>query len=143
MRVAELITAYHGTRYQVLDRQGAVLGVARVGEVSPEIDALLAGHGAASGLFITGWNPRSALTEHGLNEAAHRRLEHELRTRGVRFLPHRGVGADPRWSEEGVFALDLPVAEGLELATAFEQNAVVAVRAGEPARLLLTSLLTA
>ena len=138
---AGLIAAYHGTSYQVLDRRGAILAAIRIGEFSREIDAVLTGHGAASGVFITGWNPRSAPTERGLNEAAHRRLANELRARGVLFLPHRGVGADPRWSEEGMFALDLAIAEALEPALAFGQYAIVAVHAGEPARLLLTSLL--
>ncbi|MGE3291896.1 MAG: DUF3293 domain-containing protein [Geminicoccaceae bacterium] len=94
-------------------------------------------------MFVTGWNPRSVPTAHALNLLAHRRLERELHARNVRFLPHRGVGSDPSWREEGVFALDLPVAEGLELALAFEQNAIVAVRIGEPARLLVTPLLVA
>ena len=142
MKTGDLIAAYHGTDYQVLDRHGAVLGAIRVGEASPEIDGVLAAQGAASGLFITGWNPRSAPIEHALNEAAHQRLEGELRARGVRFLPHRGVGADPSWSEEGLFALDLSIDQAMELALAFEQNAIVAVRIGEPARLRLTSLLT-
>lgn len=137
----DLIAAYRGTSYQVLDCRGAVLGAARIGEPSPAIDAVLAGHGAASGVFITGWNPRSAPTERRRNEAAHQRLANELRARGLLFLPHRGVGADARWSEEGMFALDLAIAEALELALAFEQNAIVSVGAGEPARLLLTSLL--
>jgi hypothetical protein len=142
MKTGDLIAAYHGTEYQVLDRHSAVLAAVRVGEASPEFDALLARHGAASGLFITGWNPRSAHVERGLNELAHQRLEGELRARGVRFLPHRGVGADPSWSEEGLFALDLSIGQGIELALAFEQYAIVTVRIGEPARLRLTSLLT-
>lgn len=143
MNIADLIAAYHGTSYQVLDREDAVLGSARIGQVSQELDELLARHGAASGVFITGWNPRSVPTERGLNEAAHRRLKGALLARGVRFLPHRGVGADQSWSEEGMFALDLPVAEALEIASLFQQNAIVAVRVGEPAQLLLTSLLIA
>lgn len=137
----DLIAAYHGTSYQVLDRRGALLAAIRIGERSPEIDVVLAGHGAASGVFITGWNPRSAPTGHRLNAAAHQELTRALQARGVPFLAHRGVGADPRWSEEGVFALDLTIAEALELALAFAQKAIVAVRTGEPAELLLTSLL--
>ena len=141
MDAADLISAYHGTSYQVLDCWGAVLGAARIGQISPNVDELLSAHGAASGVFITGWNPRSAPTERGRNEAAHRRLENELRARGIRFLPHRGVGSDPSWSEEGVLALDLPIDKALELASLFQQNAIVAVEAGKPARLLLTPLL--
>jgi hypothetical protein len=143
MGAADLIAAYHATDYQVLDPEGGLLGTVRIGQVSREIDRLLALYGARSGVFITGWNPRSAPTARDLNEAAHRRLQSELRVRGIRFLPHHGVGAAPAWSEEGVFALDLPNAEALELASLFQQNAIVAVRVGEPAQLLLTSLLVA
>lgn len=141
MDTADLIAAYHGTSYQVLDLLGVVLGTARIGQLSRGIDELLSARGAASGVFITSWNPRSALTERGLNEAAHRRLEGELRARGFRFLPHLGVGSDQSWSEQGVFALDLPAAQALELASLFQQNAIVIARVGEPAQLLLTSLL--
>ena len=138
MDAADLISAYHGTSYQVLDCWGAVLGAARIDQISQNVDELLSVHGAASGVFITGWNPRSAPTERSRNEAAHRRLESELRARGIRFLPHRGVGSDPSWSEEGVLALDLPIDKALELASLFQQNAIVAVEPGKPARLLLT-----
>ncbi len=65
----------------------------------------------------------------------------ELTRRGARFLPHVGVGADPAWTEHGVFVLDLEIADALALAAAYGQNAVVAIARGEPARLLLTSLL--
>ena len=143
MGVADLIAAYRATSYQVLDHEGAVLGAARIGQPSRDIDRLLAVHGATSGVFVTAWNPRSAPTERGRNEAAHRCLVGELRIRGIRYLPHRGVGGDPGWSEEGVLALDLSITEALELASLFQQNAIVAVRAGEPAQLLLTSLLVA
>jgi hypothetical protein len=141
MDASALIAAYHDTAYQVLNHDGLLLGEARIGRCSRDIDDLLSKHCAIAGVFVTAWNPRSTPASQVANEAAHRRLEDELRARDIRFLPHRGVGSDPSWSEEGVFALDLPITEALELASLFQQNAVVAIEAGKPARLLLTSLL--
>ena len=109
---AHLLRAYRATRYQVVaaDDGAPVLAEARVDERSPALDRLLDEHGARSGVFITAWNPRSQPTPRARNEAAQRRLERELRRRDVRFLAHRGTGADPGWEpEQGLLALDLPL----------------------------------
>lgn len=139
---SELLGAYLATTYRVVEEgSGADLGV-RVGDRSPEIEALLARHGARSGTFITGWNPRSQPQSSQVNEAAQARLEAELRRRGIVCLPHRGVGADASWTpEHGVLALDLSITDAVVLAEAFGQNAVVVVAIGEPARLVPTSLM--
>ncbi len=136
-----LIAAYVGTAYLILDRDGAGVAEARIGETSRDIDALLDSHGARSGVFVTGWNPRSEVADGAANDAAHAALQRTLAERGVRFLPHIGIGADPRWTERGLFALDLDPADALALATDFAQNAVVLVCAGEQARLLPTELM--
>jgi hypothetical protein len=135
-----LIEAYQGTVYQVRGPDNRVLAEARIGERSHATDALLNAHGTASGVFITAWNPSSVVVDRHDNEAAHDRLAQALAQRGVRFLPHTGIGADPSWTEHGLFALGLEVADALTLATAFQQNAIVLVRAGKPAELLLTEL---
>ena len=72
----ELIQAYRVTRYLVVESgdRAAVLAEARVGQPSPEIDRLLDGQGARSGVFITAWNPRSQPVARARNEAAHQRL---------------------------------------------------------------------
>ena len=134
----ELLAAYRTTSYRILAGDGSTLAEARIDTRSEATDAVLAAHGAASGVFVTGWNPRSEPTDPAANAAAHDRLERALRDRGIRFLDHVGVGADPSWSEHGVFALDLDTHAALALADAFAQHAVVLVRIGEPARLLLT-----
>ena len=119
-----------------------MLAEARVGGRSPDIDRLLEGQGARSGVFITAWNPRSQPVPRSRNEAAHQRLEQELRRCGIRFLAHLGVGADPAWEpEQGMFALDLSLAHALELAVAFGQNAIVKVEHGQPAELVATALM--
>ena len=53
------------------------------------------------------------------------------------MLPHRGVGDDPAWpAEEGWFVLDLDEPAARALAEAHEQNAVVRIEPGMPARLV-------
>jgi hypothetical protein len=131
-----LLEAYLATRY--LAGPAGAEAEARIGRRSAAIDALLEAEGASSGVFVTAWNPYSRARGEAENGAAHRALV--LRLAAWRTLPHTGVSADGRWAEEGLFALDLPEDEALDAARAFGQVAVVAVRRGEPARLLLTGV---
>ena len=136
-----LIGAYQGTAYQVLDPEGRVIAEARIGQRSETTDTLLHAHGVATGVFITAWNPRSVALDRHANDAAHDLLAQALAEHGVRYLPHAGVGADPGWTEHGLCALGLECEAALALATSFGQNAIVLVRIGAPAELLLTQLL--
>jgi hypothetical protein len=135
-----LLDAYLTTRYVAYD--GAIAVECRAGAPAPAIDALLERHGAAGGVFITAWNPRSEARPAAANAAAHRRLTAEIARRGLRWLPHRGFGADPAWEpEEGLFVLDLAIGPALELAAEFGQNAIAAVERGRPAEVLRTVLM--
>src|SRR5690606_26022232 len=115
--------------------------VVRIDGQAPEIDALLERHGAASGTFITAWNPRSVPQPAAANRREHLSLAARLDAAGLHRLPHEGVSPDGDWREEGFFVLDLPQKDALALAEAFGQNAVVRVQPGEPATLLLTGLM--
>jgi hypothetical protein len=138
----ELLRAYRATRYQVVDDAAGIAVEAVIDARSCATDAMLARHGARSGVFVTAWNPRSRHQGRIANETAQLRLEADLRARGITCLAHRGVGADPAWEPElGVLALDLPVAEALDLILAYGQNALVAIEIGEPAKLVLTDLM--
>ncbi|HZH27778.1 MAG TPA: DUF3293 domain-containing protein [Azospirillaceae bacterium] len=131
----QLQAAYRGTRYTAGDDATHV----RLGERSAAIDAVLDAHNARSGVFITAWNPLSRPTGEADNKAATERLRAALV--GWPHLPHRGIGLDPSWTpEEGFFVLDMPEDEAVALAGRFGQVAIVAIRKGEPARLLLTGL---
>ena len=136
-----LIASYLGTAYQVFDPEGRMTAEARIGERSETTDTLLQAHGVETGVFITAWNPRSVAQDRTANDAAHGFLAQALAERGVQFLPHAGVGADPGWTEHGLFALGLGVADARALACTFGQYAIVVVRVGAPAELLLTELL--
>ena len=135
-----LLDAYLTTRYVAYD--GAVAVECRIGEPAPALDALLDRHGAAGGIFVTAWNPRSEAQPAATNAAAHRRLAAEVGRRGLSFLPHRGFGADPAWEpEEGLFVLDLAIGPALDLAAEFGQNAIAAIERGRPAEVLRTVLM--
>jgi len=131
-----LLAAYRATRY--LAGPPGAEAEARIGERSEAIDRLLDAHGAASGVFVTAWNPESRARGEAENRAAHGDLVRRLAA--WRSLPHRGVSPDGRWAEEGLFVLDLPEAEALAAARGFGQVAVAAIGRGEPARLLFTGV---
>jgi len=100
--------------------------------------------GAASGTFVTAWNPRSEALSPAENAVRGERLSAEIVARGWRALPHRGVGDDPAWPpEEGWFVLDLDEAMARALATDHGQNAVVRLEVGGFSCLVETRWLTA
>ena len=129
-----LLRAYRQTRYSA----GGV--VVLVGRRVP--DALFAQVGAREAVFVTAWNPRSHPTAPAENAAAATALAAEIATRGLRALPHRGVGDDPVWpAEEGWFILDLDEAAARALAEAHGQNAIVWIEPGAAPRLVETAWL--
>lgn len=88
---------------------------------------------------VTAYNPASRLHSPRWNRAAHRALRARLDALGTPWLPARAHGSGPgarRWDEPG-FALTGPGARRTALALAEElgQNAIVAARPEEPARL--------
>jgi hypothetical protein len=138
----ELLREYNRTRYLVVDDLGVGRASVGIGETSADIDAILAHYGAASGVFITAWNPRSVPLDQDSNDEANDLLEADLDEAGSVILPHIGVGYDPEWEpEHGFFALDLLEADAIELATAYGQNAIVIADRGQPARLVLTPIM--
>ena len=99
------------------------------------MDALLARHQAARAVFVTAWNPFSRRMPAGWN----RRMQARLRQLLHRRLCLPAVGALGRWHEDHLLVLaELPPL--LRLARQFRQHAVVAIRRGGPARLVLLSL---
>ena len=140
---SDLIEAYRGTRYTVLDADGIVVAEARIDELAPDVDALLDAHGAAAGVFITAWNPRSEPTDDAVNAEAHARLVTHFEETGHVVMPHAGVGQDATWApEHGLFVLDLSEDDATEVAASYGQNAVVTIERGHPAALVLTGVMS-
>lgn len=134
MLTEALRRAYGATGYAV-EADGKPL-TARLEQPAPEIDNLLARHGARQGVFIVAWNPGSAKQDEARNRAAHAELVRVLAERKLAWLPHVGQG-DDGWREEGCFVLDLDDGAARGLALRFGQTAVVRIARGGPATLLL------
>ncbi len=131
---ADLLAAYTATDFVVFD--GNEQWALHVGVASPRVDALLDRHGATRATVVTAFNPRSRVLAPDANAARHRDLVRVLEERGLTFL--YGEGRDPsgRWTAETeciVFGISL--AEGLDIARRFDQNAVVFIERGKAPRL--------
>ena len=84
------IAAYQDTDYVVRVRQGQF--VLRIGQVSPELQALYAETGQGSAVFITAFNPEGALQADALNQAAHEALRNALSALTDRLFEGEGRG---------------------------------------------------
>jgi len=118
-----LLRAFRGTRYT------AGPAVARIGRRCPALDPLM---GRLGGAFITAWNPWGRRAPAGRNQRASRALLGWLRT--LPRLPGAGEGRD--WREEHWFIVADPRRAAV-LGRRFRQAAIVTLRRGQPARLVL------
>ncbi len=135
-----LLGAYRETDYAAWDAAGGAIG--RIGQSSADMDALLDRHAAASGMFVTAWNPQSRKLDDAANAAAAAALAREIAARDWRSLPARAVPQRGDWPpEDGVLVLDLDRTTALELAERFGQNAIAQFDRGEPAELVTTRLM--
>ena len=124
----DLLRAYLAAEY----RADAGKIVLRVGEAIPAMPGLAAATPVA---FLTAWNPRSLARSERENTKALGDLRAALEREGAQVLA--GEGVDPRgtWREPSLLAIGLEAARADDHARAHEQNAIVAGRVGEPARL--------
>ncbi len=88
-------------------------------------------------MIVTAYNPRSVVLPDAENQARHRQMTALLEARGYDYA--LGEGRDPtgHWKAElecVVFAI--PVETGLDLARAFDQNAIVFIRHGSAPELV-------
>jgi hypothetical protein len=123
-----LLAAYRRTRYAVGDV------VVRIGRRSRQVDALLTGQ--REGVLITAWNPRSRLMPPGWNRRLQLRLLERVRSAGHGAAVEAAMGADRRWSEDHLLLL-MPAVKAATLGRRFRQNAIVVLRRGQRARLLV------
>ena len=113
--VARLITAYRATSYFV-DGPGGRFAV-RVGQPSPEADALAAAHGAAVWAYVTAYNPGSVAASPERNEKKQWELEQVIVQMGYRFCRGEGAADDGSWPPEpSLLVLDADEAAAKALA---------------------------
>lgn len=128
--------AYRATDYRVADSPAGPF-VIRVGEPSPEAVRLLVLHRQTEWAFVTACNPCSEQLPDEVNARRMAGLEGELRAGGWPHYPGAGVGRDGTWPPEPSFlVVGISEAEALDVARRFGQNAIVAGRIEEPARLV-------
>lgn len=119
-----LLRAYRLTRYRA---GGCDI---RIGRQAP--DALFAAIRSRNGTLLTAWNPFSRRMPDGWNERMQRRLRLRLR----RCVVLEAKGSLHGW-REAMLLVGGPVAPRIALARQFRQSAVVMLRRGRPARLVL------
>ena len=123
------VAAYQDADYVVRVRSGHF--VLRIGQVSPELQALYAETGQGSAVFITAFNPEGALQADVLNEAAHEALRNALSALTDLLFEGEGRGTEDNagWpAEKSFLALGIDQEESARLGMQFRQDAVV--RAG-------------
>ena len=126
-----LIDAYTATDFVLFDSGDGEV-VVNVGRRSAAFDRVLASRGAETAVIVTAYNPRSVVLPDVENRARHERLTALLEARGYDYA--LGEGRDPtgRWKAEiECVVFGIPVEAGLDLARAFDQNAIVFIRRGE------------
>jgi hypothetical protein len=130
----ELLSAYTATDFVVFD-QGEEWAL-HVGMASSRVDDLLDRHCATRATIVTASNPRSRVLAPEANEERHRSLVRLLKERGLPFLPGEGRDPSGRWvAETECVVFGIALAEGLEIARRFDQNAIVFIERGKAPRL--------
>lgn len=123
---AKLHRAYRRSTYEAA---GAVVSI---GRRSRAIDALLCRLGARQGGFVGAWNPFSRRMPRGWND----RMLARLRNAARRLPQAEGSGGDRHWRERHLLLAGDP-RRLAALGRRFRQAAIVIVRHGAPARLVV------
>ena len=124
--------ALHGA-YRRTDYEAAG-AIARIGERSAGVDALLASLDAPEGAFVTAWNPMSRPMPWGWNDRMGQRLREAARR--LRHAEGWGRAQGGGWAEQPLF-IAADARRIAVLARRFRQNAIMVVRRGQPGRLVV------
>ena len=124
--MSRLIAAYRRSDYRIGDV------VVRIRRRSAAMDLLLRRHGVRAAVLTGAWNPLSRRMAEGWNRQMDARLREHLRQ--YSWLPAEG-GAG-RWQEAHALVLG-DERSALVLSRRFRQRAVVLLRRGQQARLVI------
>jgi hypothetical protein len=125
-----LIEAYRATDYVLFDI-GAAEVTLNIGRSSAAFDRVLAARGAETAVIVTAYNPRSIVLPEAENRVRHGELVALIERRGYDY--GLGEGRDPtgHWKAElECIVFGISIEAGLDLARAFDQNAIVFIRRG-------------
>jgi hypothetical protein len=133
----KLEAAYRDTDYRVEDAPTGPF-VIRVGNVCVDLEQLLFDEVAFDWAFVTACNPHSRRLSDDENARRMAELETAITAHGWDHYRGASAGSDGDWREPSFLVLGITEGDAVELARRFGQNAIVAGRAGEPARLIWT-----
>ncbi len=120
----DLLLAYCRTDYCV-DARGTAI-VVRVGQRCAKLDHELTRRGVSPWAFITAWNPGSKPLADKENARRQAMLEEAVRNLKLDFDHGAGVSDDSLWTpEESLCVYGIEESVAIDLATRFEQNAIV------------------
>lgn len=133
---SDLVSAYKATDY-VAHAAGWVVAI-RIGYHSEIVDKMLARMNVSKGAFITAWNPFGKGLSVEANKHWDRSLKRYLSVRGVEFVEGEGRGTTGEWPPEpSVLAFGISCTEASAIGRRYRQNAIVYVRKGRPAELVM------
>lgn len=131
-----LVSAYRATDYVTHDNGRIV--VIEIGRHSLAADRLLVEMRAASGAFITAWNPFGKALSVRANKHWNRELKRHLSVRGLAFVEGEGRGRTGEWPPEpSVFVFGISRIKAAAIGRRYRQNAIVHVPLGRPAELVM------
>lgn len=122
-----------GWRVTAYEAAGAT---ARLGRRSRAMDALLAAAGVREAAFLGAGNPLSRKRPAAWNAAMLARLRRLVRRAGLRSAEGAGHAARPPWREEHLLLFG-DSRRAAVLARRFRQHAILRLRRGAPARLIV------
>ena len=128
------LEAYRNADYVVFADRTVVM---RIGQPSPELDALISAEGATTAAFVTAANPRGEKRADEENGVANAALQSFVAAAGY---PHFwGEGRDPfgGWAEPSFLVIGIYRANAEALGQLFEQNAFVFCEIGKPPELVI------
>ncbi|HVT53592.1 MAG TPA: DUF3293 domain-containing protein [Dongiaceae bacterium] len=134
-----LIEAYRATDYVLFAAEGDI--TVNIGRRSAAFDAVLARRGVETAVIVTAYNPRSIVLAEAENRARHAELVALIEARGYGYA--LGEGRDPtgHWKAElECVVFGIAAEAGIDLARAFDQNAIVFIRRGQAPDLLYPDL---
>lgn len=133
-----LLQSYRNAIYRVLEPTEFEI---RIGQLSPQADALVQDLPHRSWTVITAWNPQSTPLLLAENRSRQGLLLNDIQALGHSALAARGEDSEGKWeSEESLLVLGIDPRVALELGVRYRQWAIVWGQFQSPAELIVCPL---